>query len=140
MIRIGSGGQAGRGQSNDVAMPGDDGEDTIVLRGPQVVVVARGGRGVKAPKPGSFSGGASGEGGQADSSETVIARPGNSGQPGDFGGSTELNSASGGSGGIAVFGSLKPLGSSGGDGGAGRQFGYTDDGKSGGAGSVVITW
>lgn len=139
-IRIGSGGQGGRGQSNDVAMPGDDGEDTVVGRGSQVVVVARGGRGGKAPKPGSFNGGASGAGGHADSGETVIARPGNSGQPGDVGGSTESNSATGGSGGRAVFGSLKPPGSFGGDGGAGRQFGYTDDGKSGGSGSVVISW
>jgi hypothetical protein len=139
-IRIGGGGQGGRGQSNDVAMSGDDGEDTVVLQGSQVVVTARGGGGGKAPKPGSFSGGASGQGGRADPSETLIARPGNSGQPGDVGGSSELNSASGGSGGVAVFGSLKPLGSFGGDGGAGRPFGSAEDGKSGGSGSAVITW
>jgi hypothetical protein len=138
-ITIGVPGSGGRGESRGAAQPGGDGGDTSIRNG-GVVLMARGGRGGGAPKFGNATGGAAGPGGVADEVPARVVRPGNAGTRGQDGGFSEWNSSPGGAGGAAVLGTLQPPESFGGAGGTGRHFGYSDDGKSGGAGSLVITW
>jgi hypothetical protein len=139
-IRIGAGGQGGRGESRGPAQPGADGEDTSIVRNGEIVLSVKGGRGGGAPKYGDSRGGAAGVGGPSEALPSAIARSGNSGRRGQDGGFAEWNSTPGGTGGVAIVGTLQPKGSFGGEGGTGRHFGYSDDGLPGGPGSVVITW
>jgi hypothetical protein len=139
-IRVGRGGAGGVGETGSGTQAGEDGEDTVILLNDTVVLGTGGGRGGRAPGRGDYRGGPGGTGGSAEATATGLARAGNPGSPGHDGGFNEWPSTSGGRGGAAVSGTVQPRGSFGGDGGTGRQFGYSDEGKPGGAGSVVLTW
>lgn len=139
-IRLGAGGSPGRGESREAAQPGGDGEETTVLQNGKALLVAAGGRGGGAPKSGDIRGGEAGAGGVAEPAPSRLVRPGNSGDRGRDGGFADWSATAGGAGGPAVLGSLLPPGSFGRAGGDGRQFGSSDGGEPGGAGSAVITW
>ena len=139
-IRLGEGGTGGRGDARKPAAAGGDGQDTSVLRGEEVLVVARGGRGGAFPQQSGIDGGSGGHGGLAEPSDRALSRPGIDGRPGFRGGLPESASTLGGRGGHAVTGTLQPAGSFGGDGARAMAFGSSEPGQPGGRGSVVISW
>jgi hypothetical protein len=139
-MRIGAGGAGGVGQSRQPPQPGADGQATSLLLNDAIILIAAGGHGGKPPAFGSTSGGSGGAGGEAGTIPVTLARPGARGSDGDRGGMTESTATPGGTGAQAIVGAVVPPGSFGGDGAHGLQFGYSDGGKSGGAGSLVITW
>jgi hypothetical protein len=140
-IRVGAGGAGGRGEGREAAQPGADGQETALVLHERVVLSASGGRGGGAPKRGDRRGGGGGAGGGiAEATTTRLVRPGNPGLRGDDADVSEGISTSGGKGSAAVLGTVQPPWSVGGHGDGGMNFGYSDAGRPGGAGSVVITW
>jgi hypothetical protein len=139
-VRLGEGGAGGGADARDAAKDGGNGADTSLLRGDIVLAVARGGRGGALPKRGAIDGGLGGRGGVAEPTDHSLSRSGSDGLPGFRGGLPESLSTPGGAGGQAISGTLRPTGSFGGDGARAMTFGYSEAGKPGGRGHVVIAW
>lgn len=136
-IEVGRGGRGGTGESRQRPLPGENGGDSFIRRGGEIVIVAHGGRGGLVGR----SGARAGAGGAASDATGLISRSGNPGTEGHIGGATEWTFVSGGNGGAAVRGSVDPSGSFGGAGGAGRLVtAGSESGKPGGEGAAIVSW
>jgi hypothetical protein len=133
-------GKEGRGGA--MAMPGQQGEDSVICTGDVPLLVALGGSGGQGAMNNSH-GGQGGHARIADLTDTntsgVLRRVGNDGAPGTL--PLFEYRGWGGRGGSPVFGSVQPKGAFGGTGGAGEMRpDHAASGESGGAGSVILGW
>jgi hypothetical protein len=140
-LAVGKGGAGGLAEGRARAMAGLDGGPSSLCDGNANLVSAHGGAGGK----GSPHYGKRGVGGAGLTTEPSLSaipslrRGGNDGSPGQD--ALFERAGSGGIGGVPVLGSVGPAGSFGGNGGAGGSMpDYAQDGKRGGAGSIIVSW